>query len=141
MVIAAVYFVAAAIAAVVFARALDRQAEGPRLRAAWAGRTAEGRCAGVRTEEARDAEGAPVVLSYATLEFRTEAGRTVVFEEHRSRIDIAEGDAVTVYYAAGAPESATARVPSFGVRRVRELVIGAGCAVALVTAGVLAAVL
>ncbi|MEU2248699.1 DUF3592 domain-containing protein [Streptomyces sp. NPDC019224] len=141
MVIAAVYFVIAAAGSVTFARMLDRQLEGPRLRAAWAGRTAEARCTGVRTEEARDAEGAPMSLAHVTLEFRTDTGRTVAFEEFRRRLDVTEGDFVTVYYAADAPEAATARTPAFGPRRARELVTGVGCAFALVTAGILAAVL
>ncbi|NED12330.1 DUF3592 domain-containing protein [Streptomyces sp. SID9124] len=141
MVIAAVYFVIATAAAVILARSLDRQMEGPRLRAAWAGRTAEARCTGVRAEEAQDAEGALITVSHATLEFRTEAGRTVAFEERQRRLDVTEGDFVTVYYAQDAPEGATAREPSFGLRRVRPLVAGAGCLLALVTAGVLAAVL
>ncbi|MFF5336223.1 DUF3592 domain-containing protein [Streptomyces sp. NPDC013181] len=138
MVIAAVYFVVASVAAVSLARSLDRQLEGPRLRAAWAGRTAEARCTGVRTEQAPDADGVPTEVTLPTLEFRTESGRTVAFEERRSRLDVAEGDAVTVYYAEDAPEEATARVPTLGVRRARELVAGVGCGFALVTAAVLA---
>ncbi|MFE7579143.1 DUF3592 domain-containing protein [Streptomyces sp. NPDC057521] len=141
MVIAAVYFVIAVSAAVSLARSLDRQMEGPRLRAAWAGRTAEARCTGVRTEEAQDAEGVLITQSHAILEFLTEAGRTISFEERRRQLDVAEGDFVTVYYAEGAPEGATAQAPGFGTRRARELVAGLGCAFALVTAAVLADVL
>ncbi|WUT00591.1 DUF3592 domain-containing protein [Streptomyces sp. NBC_00708] len=141
MVIAAVYFVIATAAAVSLARSLDRQMEGPRLRAAWAGRTAEARCTGVRAEETQDADGIPVTVSHATLEFRTEAGRTVAFEERRRQLDVAEGDLVTVYYAEGAPGDATAQAPAFGTRRARELVAGLGCAFALVTAVVLAGML
>ncbi|WP_405939934.1 DUF3592 domain-containing protein [Streptomyces sp. NBC_00726] len=141
MVIAAVYFVIAVSAAVSLARSLDRQMEGPRLRAAWAGRTAEARCTGVRTEEAQDAEGVLVTQSHPTLEFRTETGRTVAFEERRRRLDVVEGDFVTVYYAEDAPEGATAQAPSFGTRRAREVVAGVGCVFALVTAAILAGVL
>ncbi|WP_329030123.1 DUF3592 domain-containing protein [Streptomyces sp. NBC_01423] len=141
MVIAAVYFVIATSAVVSLARSLDRQMEGPRLRAAWAGRTAEARCTDVRTEEVQDADGIPVTVSHATLEFRTEAGRTVAFEERRRQLDAAEGDLVTVYYAEDAPEGATAQAPTFGTRRARELVAGLGCAFALATAAVLAGVL
>ncbi|MEV5603560.1 DUF3592 domain-containing protein [Streptomyces sp. NPDC052299] len=141
MVIAVVYFVIATAAAVSLARSLDRQMEGPRLRAAWAGRTAEARCTGVRAEEAQDADGMPVTQTRPTLEFRTESGRTVTFEERRRRLDVVEGDVVTVYYAEDAPGDATAQVPSFGTRRARELVAGVGCAFALVTAAVLADVL
>ncbi|WP_405762963.1 DUF3592 domain-containing protein [Streptomyces sp. NBC_01420] len=141
MVIAAVYFVIAATAVVSLARSLDRQMEGPRLRAAWAGRTAEARCTDVRTEEVQDADGIPVTVSHATLEFRTESGRTVAFEERRRQLDAAEGDLVTVYYAEDAPEGATAQAPTFGTRRARGLVAGLGCAFALATAAVLAGVL
>ncbi|WP_330241757.1 DUF3592 domain-containing protein [Streptomyces sp. NBC_00525] len=141
MVIAAVYFVIASAAAISLGRSLDRQMEGPRLRAAWAGRTAEARCTGVATEETQDAEGVLVTLDRATLEFRTEDGRTVAFEERQRRLDVSEGDAVTVYYAPEAPEAATARVPSFGTRRARELVAGLGCGFALVTAAFLAELL
>ncbi|WP_256332660.1 hypothetical protein [Streptomyces sp. 2131.1] len=115
MVVAAVYFVTAAAAAVILARSLDRQTEGPRLRVAWAGRTAEARCTGVRAEEAQDAEGVLIAVSHATLEFRTGAGRTVAFQERQRRLDVTEGD-FTVYYAQDAPEAATAREPSFGLR-------------------------
>ncbi|MYW13314.1 DUF3592 domain-containing protein [Streptomyces sp. SID2563] len=141
MVIAAVYFVIAVFGAVAFARVLDRQMEGPRLRAAWAGRTAEARCTGVRTEEVQDVEGVPVSLTHPTLQFRTDTGRIVAFEERQRQLDVAYGDVVTVYYDADAPEEATARVPSFMPRRARELVVGLGCAFALVTAVVLAGVL
>ncbi|MEU5820149.1 DUF3592 domain-containing protein [Streptomyces sp. NPDC047803] len=140
MVIAAVYFVVATAAAVGLARSLDRQMEGPRLRAAWAGRTAEARCTGGRTEEAQDADGTPVAVSHATLEFRRKAGRTVAFGERRRQLDVADGGLVTVCYAEDAPEGATAQAPTFGTRRARELVAGLGCAfapAAAVLAGVL----
>lgn len=51
------------------------------------------------------------------------------------------GGIVTVYYAEDAPEDATARTPSLGARRVRELTAGLGCVLALVSAGALAALL
>ncbi|MFB7915715.1 DUF3592 domain-containing protein [Streptomyces sp. NPDC056061] len=142
MVIALVYFVVSAGAAVAFGRALDRQLQGPRLRAAWAdGLTAEARCTRVRTEEVQDAEGVPVVQTHPTLEFRTSEGRTVVFEERQARLTPAEGDLLTVYYAAADPENATTRAPSFGVRHTSTLVAGAGAALAAVTAAALAALL
>ncbi|MGC4950128.1 DUF3592 domain-containing protein [Streptomyces sp. DT224] len=141
MVIAVVYFVIATSAVVSLARSLDRQMEGPRLRAAWAGRTAEARCTEVRMEETQDADGVPVTQSHPTLEFRTESGRTVAFEERRRRLDVTEGDFVTVYYAEDAPGDATAQAPTFGVRRAREVLAGSGCAFALVTAAILAEVL
>ncbi|WP_346764969.1 DUF3592 domain-containing protein [Streptomyces sp. A1277] len=111
------------------------------MRAAWAGRTAEARCTAVRTEDAVDAEGVPISLSHPTLEFRTADGRTVAFEERRRQLDVAGGGFVTVYYVEDAPEAATARTPSFLVRRARGLTAGLGCVLALVTAGVLAALL
>ncbi|MEW1890430.1 MULTISPECIES: DUF3592 domain-containing protein [unclassified Streptomyces] len=96
---------------------------------------------GCPTEEAQDAEGVPTTQSHATLEFRTEAGRAVSFEERRRQPDVAEGDFVAVYYAEDTPEAATAQAPSFGTRCARELVAGLGCAFALVTAAILAGVL
>ncbi|MGC5413009.1 DUF3592 domain-containing protein, partial [Streptomyces sp. DT225] len=83
----------------------------------------------------------PVTQSHPTLEFRTESGRTVAFEERRRRLDVTEGDFVTVYYAEDAPGDATAQAPTFGVRRAREVLAGSGCAFALVTAAILAEVL
>ncbi|WLQ37634.1 DUF3592 domain-containing protein [Streptomyces castrisilvae] len=141
MVIAAVYFVLAVAGAVNFARIVDRQSQGPRLRAAWAGRSAEARCTAVRTEETVDVEGVPITHSQPTLSFRTADGRAISFEERQRPLDVSVGDIVTVYYAEDAPEDATARTPSFGARRVRELTAGLGCVLALVSAGALAALL
>ncbi|MFF3731657.1 DUF3592 domain-containing protein [Streptomyces sp. NPDC002476] len=141
MIVAAVYFVVAVAAAVMFGRNLDRHLQGPRLRAIWAGgRTAEARCTGVRTEEAQDAEGGFVLHAHPTLEFRTGDGRTVSFEERQSRPAPAQGDVVTVYYGAENPQDATTRAPSFGIRHARTLVTGVGGAFALVTAVVVALV-
>ncbi|MFF2324626.1 MULTISPECIES: DUF3592 domain-containing protein [unclassified Streptomyces] len=142
MVIAVVYFVVAVGAAVFFGRALDRQVQGPRLRAAWAeGLTAEARCVSVRTEEVEDADGVPFVRVHLTLEFRTADGRTVSFEEHQARPGPAEGDFVTVHYSAQSPEAATTRPPAFAPRHLRALITVVGGAFALATAAVLAAVL
>ncbi|MGW2177080.1 DUF3592 domain-containing protein [Streptomyces sp. NPDC001732] len=141
VVAAAVYFVLAVGAAVMFGRSLDRQLQGPRLRAVWAeGLTAEARCTAVRAEEAQDAEGGFVVHKYPTLEFRTGDGRTVVFEDRQSRLDPAVGDFVTVHYGAADPEDVTSRTPSFGVLHARAVVTGVGSVFALITAIVLAVV-
>ncbi|MGW1652353.1 DUF3592 domain-containing protein [Streptomyces atratus] len=142
MVIAVVYLVVAVGAAVFYGGILDRQLQGPRLRAAWAdGLTAEARCTGLRSEEAQDAEGAPVVHTHPTLEFRTADGRAVSFEERRARLTVAEGEFMTVYYSAQNPESATTLAPSFAPRHARALTTAVGSAFALVTATVLAAFL
>ncbi|MFJ8850805.1 DUF3592 domain-containing protein [Streptomyces sp. NPDC102437] len=141
IVVAAVYFVVAAGAAVVSGRNLDRHLQGPRLRAAWAeGLTAEARCTAVRTEEAQDAEGGYVLHTHPTLEFRTGDGRTVSFEERQSRLVPAEGDFVTVHYSAANPEDATTRAPSFGMRHARTVITAAGCSFALLSAVVIAVV-
>ncbi|MFE7463737.1 DUF3592 domain-containing protein [Streptomyces sp. NPDC057499] len=142
IVVAAVYFVLAVGASVAFARGADRNLDGPRFRALWAeNRTAEARCTAVRTEEAQDAEGGFVTHHHPTLEFRTDDGRTVTFEERNARVSPAEGDHVTVHYSAADPEGATTRAPSFAVRHARTLIVGTGSAFALVTATVLALVL
>ncbi|MFE9816245.1 DUF3592 domain-containing protein [Streptomyces sp. NPDC005773] len=141
MAVAVVYFLVALSAAVFFGRALDRQLQGPRLRSAWDGLTAEARCTGVRTEEIQDPEGVPVTQSHHMLEFRTTGGRTVSFEERQARLDVQRGEFVTVYYAEDAPDSATARTPSFAPRHIRVLVPAVGGVIALVTAVVLAGVL
>ncbi|MER5360603.1 DUF3592 domain-containing protein [Streptomyces sp. NPDC002785] len=141
MIVAAVYFVAAVGAAVMSGRGLDRNLQGPRLRAAWAeGLTAEARCTALRTEEAQDSEGGSTQYTHPTLEFRTADGRTVDFEERQSRIVPAEGDFVTVYYSAANPEGATTRAPSFGMRHARAVITAAGCFFALVSAVVIAVV-
>ncbi|MFD4949360.1 hypothetical protein ACFVYE_38335 [Streptomyces sp. NPDC058239] len=85
MVIAVVHLVAAAGAAVFYGGILDRQPQGPQLRAAWAdGLTAEARCTSLRTEEAQDSEGARVVHTHPTPEFRTADGRTVRSSDKQS---------------------------------------------------------
>ncbi|MDK0521287.1 DUF3592 domain-containing protein [Streptomyces sp. ML-6] len=142
-VLAAVYFVLAVGAAVMFGKSTDRLLQGPRLRALWAeGLTAEARCTAVRAEEAQDAEGGFVVHKYPTLEFRTADGRTVVFEERQSRIEPAVGEFVTVHYGAADPEgNATTRTPSFFVLHARAVITGVGSVFALITAVVLALVL
>ncbi|MGW2085646.1 DUF3592 domain-containing protein [Streptomyces sp. NPDC001880] len=141
MVIAAAYFVLAVGAAVMFGRNLDRQLQGPRLRVAWAeGLTAEARCISLRTEEVQSPEGGPLAYTHPTLEFRTDDGRTVSFEERQSRLTPALGDFVTVYYGAANPEDATTRAPSFGMRHAKALITGAGSFFALVTAVVIALV-
>ncbi|MFB7212422.1 DUF3592 domain-containing protein [Streptomyces sp. NPDC056255] len=141
IVVAAVYFVVAAGAAVVSGRNLDRHLQGPRLRAAWAeGLTAEARCTAVRTEEVQDAEGGWVLQSHPTLEFCTGDGRTVSFEERQSRLVPAEGDSVTVHYSAANPKDATTRAPSFGMRHARTVITAAGCSFALLSAVVIALV-
>ncbi|MER5276467.1 DUF3592 domain-containing protein [Streptomyces sp. NPDC002809] len=139
MVVAVVYFVVALAAAVTFGRTLDRQLQGPRLRTAWDGLTAEARCTGVRTEEITDAEGVPTAVSHATLEFRTADGRTVTFEERQAQLDVKRGGFVTVHYGEHDPDSATARTPSFVPRHIGALVTGVGGVLALVTAAALAA--
>lgn len=141
MVYAVVYFVLTVTAAVTFGRVLDRQMEGPRLRSAWSGRTAEARCTAVRTEEFQDADGVPMTRSRTTLEFRTADGRTVTFEERQADLAVGEGGFVTVYYDERDPEAATARTPSFGPRSARTVTTAVGCVFGLVTAGVLAALL
>ncbi|MFJ2089466.1 DUF3592 domain-containing protein [Streptomyces sp. NPDC087901] len=140
MAIAVVYFVVALAAAVTFGGTLDRQLQGPRLRAAWDGLTAEARCTGVRTEEITDVEGVQMVVSHATPEFRTADGRTVTFEERQAQLDVKPGGFVTVHYGERDPDSATARTPSFVPRHIRALVTGVGGVLALATAAVLAAV-
>ncbi|MES9555598.1 MULTISPECIES: DUF3592 domain-containing protein [unclassified Streptomyces] len=141
MVIAAVYFVIAVGAAVMSGKSLDRNLQGPRLRAAWAeGLTAEARCVSLRTEEVQSSEGGPVVYTHPTLEFRTGDGHTVSFEERQSRLTPARGDSVTVYYSAANPKDATTRAPSFGMRHARTLITGAGSFFALVSAVVIALV-
>ncbi|MFD0338428.1 DUF3592 domain-containing protein [Streptomyces sp. NPDC127117] len=141
VVVAAVYFVVAAGAAVISGRSLDRSLQGPRLRAAWAeGLTAEARCVSLRTEEVQNPEGGPAVHTHPTLEFRTDDGRTVSFEERRSRLTPAKGDFVTVHYSAANPEGATTRAPSFGMRHARTVITAAGCFFALVSAVVIAVV-
>ncbi|MEU5767485.1 DUF3592 domain-containing protein [Streptomyces asoensis] len=47
-------------------------------------------------------------------EFTTREGRAVRFEEANGPATTLEGDVVTVHYAAGRPEEATARVPARG---------------------------
>ncbi|MFC9752660.1 DUF3592 domain-containing protein [Streptomyces sp. NPDC056921] len=141
VVVAAVYFVVAAGAAVVSGRNLDRHLQGPRLRAAWAeGLTAEARCISLRTEEVQSPEGGPVEYTHPTLEFRTDDGHTVSFEERQSRLTPARGDFVTVYYSAANPKDATTRAPSFGMRHAKALITGVGSFFALVTAVVIALV-
>jgi hypothetical protein len=141
MVVAAVYFVVAVGAAVMSGRSLDRQLQGPRLRAAWAdGLTAEARCTSVRAEETQDAEGGSVLYAHPTLQFRTGDGRTVDFEERQSRLTPAEGDVVTVYYSAANPKDATTRAPSFGMRHARTVMTGAGVVFAAISAVVIAVV-
>ncbi|MFF9567450.1 DUF3592 domain-containing protein [Streptomyces sp. NPDC014685] len=140
---AAVYFVLAVGAAVMFGKSTDRLLQGPRLRALWAeGLTAEARCTAVRTEEAQDAEGGFIVHRRPTLEFRTGDGRTVVFEDRQSRLEPAVGDFVTVHYSAAGPEEdVTTRTPSFFVLHARAVITGVGSVFALITAVVLALVL
>ncbi|MFD5188162.1 DUF3592 domain-containing protein [Streptomyces sp. NPDC058357] len=141
VVVAAVYFVVAVGAAVMSGRSLDRNLQGPRLRAVWAeGLTAEARCVSLRTEEAQSPEGGPVEYTHPTLEFRTADGHTVGFEERRSRLTPALGDSVTVYYGAANPKDATTRAPSFGMRHARTVITAAGCFFALVSAVVIALV-
>ncbi|MFI9626022.1 DUF3592 domain-containing protein [Streptomyces sp. NPDC052042] len=133
------YFIVSVSAVAVFGTHLDRQLQGPRLRAAWAGGlTSEARCTGVRTEEGQDADGVPMVRTHPTLEFRASDGRAVTFEERRERAELAVGDVVTVYYSAQDPQAATLRAPSVFMRHTRALVIGTGAVVAAVTATVLA---
>ncbi|MGW1225032.1 DUF3592 domain-containing protein [Streptomyces sp. NPDC001478] len=141
MVIALVYFVVAMAGTLSFARSMDRQLESPRLRAAWDGRTAEARCTSVRTEETQDAEGVPTTVSRVTLEFTAADGRTVSIEERRTRLAPEEGDFVTVYYAEDAPDEATARTPSFGLRHARAVITAFGSFFAVVGAVVLGGVL
>ncbi|MGW1428472.1 DUF3592 domain-containing protein [Streptomyces sp. NPDC002431] len=139
--IAAVYFVLSLGGTMMFRKQADRLMDGPRLRAIWAeGRTAEARCTGIRVEEGQDAEGGFVVHRHPTLEFRTEDGRTVSFEERQARISPAVGDSVTVHYSAADPEGATTRDPSFAILRLRGLITAVGGAFALVGAAVIAVV-
>ncbi|MFD7530258.1 DUF3592 domain-containing protein [Streptomyces sp. NPDC059849] len=141
IIIAAAYFVLAVGAAVTLGKNMDRQLQGPRLRAAWAeGLTAEARCVSLRTEEVQSPEGGPLVHTHPTLEFRTADGHTVSFEERQSRLTPAPGDSVTVYYDAANPKDATTRAPSFGMRHARTLISGAGSFFALVSAVVIALV-
>ncbi|MFF3734962.1 DUF3592 domain-containing protein [Streptomyces sp. NPDC002476] len=138
---AAVYFIVSVSAATVMGTLLDRQLQGPRLRAAWAaGLTSDARCTRVRTEEGTDPEGVPMVRTHPTLEFRTSDGRTVTFEERRERTEVAVGDVVTVYYSAQDPQAATIRPPSLFMLHTRAVIIGMGTVVAAVTATVLALV-
>ncbi|WP_432762298.1 hypothetical protein OG345_03015 [Streptomyces sp. NBC_01220] len=78
---------------------------------------------------------------HPTPEFRTPGGRAVSFEERRARLDVKRGEFVTVYYAEDAPDSATARTPSFVPRHIRVLVPAVGGVIAPVTAVVAAGVL
>ncbi|MFJ6011206.1 DUF3592 domain-containing protein [Streptomyces sp. NPDC092952] len=138
--IAAVYFVLSVGATMMFRKHADRLIDGPRLRAIWAeGLTAEARCTGIRVEEGQDAEGGFVVHRHPTLEFRTDDGRTVSFEERQGRLSPAVGDVVTVHYSAADPEGATTRGPSFVMLHLRGLVLGV-CGFFALTAAVVAVV-
>ncbi|MER6979025.1 DUF3592 domain-containing protein [Streptomyces carpinensis] len=95
------------------------------VRGAWnSGLTAEARC--LRTYgTSRDGHGGASTTLHHVYEFTTREGRSVRFAESNGPATIVEGDIVTVHYAAGRPERATAHAPAPG-----RLAAGQGCAYA-----------
>ncbi|MFF7557918.1 hypothetical protein ACFZA9_34075 [Streptomyces olivaceus] len=81
------------------------------LRLWHAGKVAKGRRTCVWTETMPGVQGTTIETPFHTVEFTAE-GRTVQLKEGCGRFDLKEGEAVTVYYAPGQPEKATARPPS-----------------------------
>ncbi|MEU6678350.1 DUF3592 domain-containing protein [Streptomyces sp. NPDC046925] len=108
------YVVPALIAAVVIAMAVKVVRRSLELRQAWAsGLTAEARCLRTYTTTSRNSDsGHTTTTQHHVYEFTPPAGRPVRFEEENGPAATVEGDFVTVHYAAGRPEKATAHAPS-----------------------------
>ncbi|MEV7198155.1 DUF3592 domain-containing protein [Streptomyces sp. NPDC093510] len=77
---------------------------------AWSsGLTAEARC--LRTYTTTSGGDRISTTLHHVYEFTTREGRPVRFEEENGPATTVEGDIVTVHYAAGRPEAATAHAP------------------------------
>ncbi|MEU3740255.1 DUF3592 domain-containing protein [Streptomyces sp. NPDC032198] len=110
------YAVPTLIGAGVIAMAVKVIKRYSQLRQAWAsGLTAQARCLRTYTTTSRHGEDHHITTTlHHVYEFTPHAGRPVRFEEENGPATIVEGDLVTVYYAAGRPEAATAHEPSPG---------------------------
>lgn len=86
-----------------------------RVARAWGGGlTAEARCLRSYTTTSGGGETMVSTSLHHVYEFVTREGRTVRFEEAHGPGTVIEGDIVTVHYAAGHPEEATAKAPARG---------------------------
>jgi len=86
-----------------------------RMRSAWrSGLTAEGRCLRVYATAHGGGDTRVRTSLRHVYEFRARDGRVVRFEEEGGPGTILEGDIVTVHYAAGRPDEATAKAPAPG---------------------------
>ena len=86
-----------------------------RVSRAWdSGLTAEARCLRSYTTNSGGGDTMVSTTLHHVYEFTTREGRTVRFEEANGPGTTIEGDIVTVHYAAGHPEEATAKAPARG---------------------------
>ena len=86
-----------------------------RVARAWGGGlTAEARCLRSYTTNSGGGDTMVSTTLHHVYEFTTLEGRTVRFEEANGPGTTLEGDIVTVHYAAGHPEEATAKAPARG---------------------------
>ncbi|MFF1544657.1 DUF3592 domain-containing protein [Streptomyces sp. NPDC058291] len=86
-----------------------------RIARAWnGGLTAEARCLRSYTTASGGGDTTISTTLHHVFEFTTRDGRVVRFEEENGPGTILEGDIVTVHYAAGHPEEATAKAPARG---------------------------
>ncbi|MFJ9018434.1 DUF3592 domain-containing protein [Streptomyces sp. NPDC102259] len=82
---------------------------------AWdGGLTAEARCLRSYTTTSGGGDTMVSTTLHHVYEFTTREGRAVRFEEPNGPGTTIEGDLVTVHYAAGRPEEATAKAPARG---------------------------
>ncbi|MFD9391884.1 DUF3592 domain-containing protein [Streptomyces sp. NPDC060000] len=102
-----------------------------RIARAWSGGlTAEACC--LRTYTTADGGDTMVGTTlHHVYEFTTREGRAVRFEEANGPGTTLEGDIVTVHYAAGHPEEATAKAPARG-----RLLAESGCLLLFLGAGI-----
>ncbi|MFH9548986.1 DUF3592 domain-containing protein [Streptomyces sp. NBC_00377] len=94
-----------------------------RVARAWGGgRTAQARCLRSYTTTSGGGDTMVSTTLHHVYEFTTREGRAVRFEEANGPGTTLEGDLVTVHYAAGHPEEATATAPAPG-----RLLAESGC--------------
>ncbi|MEH0578484.1 MULTISPECIES: DUF3592 domain-containing protein [Streptomyces] len=86
-----------------------------RVARAWSGGlTAEARCLRSYTTTSGGGDTTVSTTLHHVYEFTTRDGRTIRFEEANGPGTTLEGDIVTVHYAAGHPDEATAKAPAPG---------------------------
>ncbi|WP_028803466.1 DUF3592 domain-containing protein [Streptomyces sp. 142MFCol3.1] len=109
------YAIPALIMAVTMLMAVKVVRRSLELRRAWSsGLTAEARCLRSYTTTSGGGSASVTTTLHHVYEYTTREGRTVRFDEAGGPSTVVEGDIVTVHYAAGRPEKATAREPHPG---------------------------